>query len=128
MMNGLRYLGDVSTLQMNEDVCSGCGMCETVCPHAVFAMENGTARILDRDLCMECGACAKNCPLGAVSVTPGVGCAAYIIQSWLRRSKGACGCGQEEASGCGREMADVSGPCSSDGTELRGNTVCGPGT
>jgi hypothetical protein len=29
MMNGLRYLGDVSTLQMNEDVCSGCGMCET---------------------------------------------------------------------------------------------------
>ncbi|MBK5095668.1 MAG: 4Fe-4S binding protein, partial [Deltaproteobacteria bacterium] len=39
--------------------------------------------ILDRNACMECGACAKNCPSNALSVTPGVGCASYVIQSWL---------------------------------------------
>jgi hypothetical protein len=77
---------------------------------------------------MECGACAKNCPVGAVSVTPGVGCATYIIQSWLRRSKGACGCGQEEASGCGPETADAMGSCSPQGAEPKARTVCGPGT
>jgi Fe-S-cluster-containing hydrogenase component 2 len=50
-MNGLRYLGDVSTVRMNEDVCTGCGMCATVCPHAVFAMENGTALESSTEIC-----------------------------------------------------------------------------
>ena len=36
---------------------------------------------------MECGACATNCPVHAITVTPGVGCAAYIIQTWIRGKK-----------------------------------------
>ena len=45
---------------------------------------NKKADIVDRDACMECGACAANCPVEAVSVTPGVGCAPYIIQTWIK--------------------------------------------
>jgi ferredoxin len=33
---------------------------------------------------MECGACALNCPVAAIEVTPGVGCASYIIQTWIK--------------------------------------------
>jgi ferredoxin len=52
----------------------------------VFAVAQGKAGIFDLDGCMECGACAHNCPANAIEVTPGVGCAAYIIQTWLQKT------------------------------------------
>jgi NAD-dependent dihydropyrimidine dehydrogenase PreA subunit len=91
-MDTIRYLDDVVTLTLDTDTCIGCRMCTEVCPHGVLAMEDGKARIMDRDGCMECGACAMNCPSQALSVTPGVGCAAYIIQVWIKgKEKAACG-------------------------------------
>lgn len=93
-MKGFRYLENVSTLKLDRKRCVGCRACETVCPHQVFILEKGKARVLDRDACMECGACALNCPTEAISVSPGVGCAAYIIQTWIKgREKAACGSG-----------------------------------
>jgi ferredoxin len=93
----MRYLENVATLRLDETACVGCGMCEAVCPHQVFAVEDGKARLLDRDLCMECGACAQNCPVAALTVNAGVGCAAAIIKGWLNRSEPSCGGG---TSGC----------------------------
>ncbi|MGD9042865.1 MAG: mercury methylation ferredoxin HgcB [Desulfobacterales bacterium] len=94
-MENFRYLSNATTLTLNEKDCVGCGMCEIVCPHSVFALENKIARICDLDGCMECGACAKNCPTDAIGVTPGVGCAAYIIQTWIK-GKNAAACGGVE--------------------------------
>lgn len=91
-MPGLRYLAGVVTLELQADRCSGCGMCTSVCPHAVFAIMERKARIVDRDACMECGACARNCPSAALSVRPGVGCAAAIIIGALRGTEPDCGC------------------------------------
>jgi ferredoxin len=54
-------------------------------------MEGSKAAISDRDGCMECGACALNCPSGAIQVSPGVGCAAYIIKTWIK-GKDAAAC------------------------------------
>ncbi|MGD9281389.1 MAG: 4Fe-4S binding protein, partial [Desulfobacterales bacterium] len=51
------------------------------------------ARIHDLDGCMECGACAKNCPTAAIAVSPGVGCASYIIQTWIKGKDVAVCCG-----------------------------------
>ena len=83
-MKELRYLPDVVTLAFDREACVGCGACTLVCPHGVFSVNGKTAVLVDRDGCMECGACALNCPTGAITVTPGVGCAAYIIKSWLK--------------------------------------------
>jgi len=83
-MKDFRYLNNVTTLKLDAEKCIGCGMCEIVCPHTVFTLENPKARIVDRDACMECGACAENCPAAAISVTPGVGCVSYIIQTWIK--------------------------------------------
>ena len=68
-MEGFRYLEGVSTVRLDDAACIGCGMCEEVCPHGIFSVAEGKARILDRDACMECGACAMNCPTKAISAT-----------------------------------------------------------
>lgn len=82
-MKGFHYLKDVSTLELAEEACIGCGRCVEVCPHQVFALHGRQARIQDLDSCMECGACATNCPAGALRVDAGVGCAAGLLTEWL---------------------------------------------
>jgi NAD-dependent dihydropyrimidine dehydrogenase PreA subunit len=91
-MHNFRYLPGVSTLKLNAESCVGCGMCTIVCPHRVFTLDNRKAKICDHDGCMECGACAKNCPSDAIMVTPGVGCASYIIQTWIKGKGAAVQC------------------------------------
>ena len=92
-MENFRYLPGVTTLRLNDGACVGCGICEIVCPHGVFFLQNKKARIHDPDGCMECGACAKNCPTDAIGVSPGVGCASYIIQTWIKGKNTTACCG-----------------------------------
>jgi NAD-dependent dihydropyrimidine dehydrogenase PreA subunit len=91
-MNTLRYLQDVVTLRLDPEACVGCGVCTLVCPHQVFQIIDKKAIVEDIDGCMECGACANNCPVQAIIVRPGVGCASYIIQTWIK-GKEAASCG-----------------------------------
>ncbi len=91
-MLGLRYLRDVVTLELREELCNGCRMCLEVCPHGVFALRQKRAVIVDRDACMECGACARNCPEGAVTVRSGVGCAIGILIGAWRGTEPNCDC------------------------------------
>ena len=86
------YLRDVVTLDTEQEKCVGCGMCLLVCPHAVFAIDNGMAVIQNRDACIECGACSVNCPTEAISVRAGVGCATAVINSALGRKSDSCCC------------------------------------
>lgn len=91
-MTRFTYLRNTATLALDQEKCSGCGMCLNVCPHAVFAKKNGKAMIKDRDSCMECGACAMNCPETAISVQTGVGCAAAVINSAFGSNVTGCDC------------------------------------
>ena len=98
MTFGIAYLKNVVTLQLDEEKCIGCKMCEKVCPHKVFIItENESrhrkqAKINNRDDCMECGACARNCPTDALSVKPGVGCASAILRGMIQGTEPSCGC------------------------------------
>jgi ferredoxin len=91
LVAGLRYLRGVVTLELDVGKCVGCGLCAAVCPHGVFAVEGGKARLSDRDACMECGACARNCAPGAIRVRAGVGCAAGILAGLLGGTEPCCG-------------------------------------
>ncbi len=93
-METFRYLSDVTTLKLDKNACTGCGVCLDICPHAVYHLSDKKAVVVDKDACMECGACAKNCPSEALTVTPGVGCASYIIQAWTKgKEVASCGDG-----------------------------------
>jgi NAD-dependent dihydropyrimidine dehydrogenase PreA subunit len=83
----LRYLEGVTTLQFDPSKCRGCGRCVEVCPHAVFALEEGLAVLKDKDACIECGACKKNCAFDAITVKAGVGCAAAVLGTWTGGKK-----------------------------------------
>ena len=91
-MGRLAYLRGVVTLLLDQEMCVGCGMCQIVCPHEVFALSDHRASIRDRDACMECGACARNCPVGAITVRAGVGCASAVINTALGRTSSSCCC------------------------------------
>ena len=98
----MKYLSGVSTLKFDSDKCTGCGRCQEVCPHAVFAeADKKKVRVIDPDLCMECGACVQNCAFGALDVDYGVGCAAAIINSMLYGGDPSCDCsGDSSSSSC----------------------------
>ena len=89
-MGKLIYFKDVVTLALDREKCVGCGMCLVVCPHVVFALNNGHARIINRDACMECGACARNCPVEALYVQTGEGCAKAILSEMIGRKCECC--------------------------------------
>lgn len=89
----MHYLSDVVTLELDPSSCNGCRRCVEVCPRAVLAMRERRVHIINRDDCIECGACSMNCESGAITVRPGVGCAAGIIAGWFRGGEPGCGCG-----------------------------------
>ncbi len=99
-MFGLKYLPDVTTLQLDKDKCTGCTVCTIVCPHSVFTIEDKIADIVNRDACMECGACAENCPEEAITVRTGVGCAYGIIMGAIKGTEPTCDCSSSSSSCC----------------------------
>ena len=96
----LKYLKNVVSLSLTSEKCTGCGKCTEVCPHGVFGLADGKARIVEKDLCIECGACELNCPAKALNVEAGTGCAAAIIMSWFTGKEPVCGCSDDGAGVC----------------------------
>ena len=87
----LTYIKGVSTLILDKEKCTNCGMCVTVCPHRVFTMQDGDVTASVPDKCMECGACMRNCPFSAVTVRAGVGCASAVFRG-RKKTSGSAGC------------------------------------
>ncbi len=57
----------MSKVKVNEDLCIGCGVCESLCPN-VFKLENGKAKVIAE----ECGECdcqeaINSCSANAIS-------------------------------------------------------------
>lgn len=91
-----------NTLEYDEELCIGCGMCSNVCPHGVFEEDGKKAALKRKESCMECGACQLNCPVDAITVDSGVGCASAMIRAALRGSKEAT-CGDDCCGGTGEK-------------------------
>ncbi|HEY9055277.1 MAG TPA: 4Fe-4S binding protein [Rectinemataceae bacterium] len=56
-------------IEINQDLCDGCGACETGCPEGALKVIGGKARLVGESLCDGLGACLGRCPRGAIKVT-----------------------------------------------------------
>ena len=52
---------------VNKEICSGCGLCEVLCPYMAIAVDHESrVAVVNEALCKGCGTCAAACPSGAV--------------------------------------------------------------
>ena len=54
-------------MKINQELCSGCGLCAENCINACVALQDGYP-VVDEDRCTGCGICANNCPCGAIDM------------------------------------------------------------
>lgn len=56
-------------VNINEDKCTGCGLCANACHEKAIVMVNGKARLVRDDFCDGFGDCLPACPAGAITIT-----------------------------------------------------------
>jgi ferredoxin len=67
--NGVRIQSLSQNVIRNEERCTHCGACITICPTAAFEIEPLTRRIrFFNERCLACGMCIKACPPRAMEV------------------------------------------------------------
>ena len=53
--------------EINNEKCTGCGLCVDACPVEAICLENDKAKV-DADKCMDCGRCVEECPNQAIRI------------------------------------------------------------
>ncbi len=56
-----------TTTTVNQDLCTGCGLCVNICPARTLAMIDGKAAVIG-ERSLNCGHCAAICPVEAITV------------------------------------------------------------
>ena len=57
-----------SIVEIDEELCDGCGLCVKACEEGAIKIINGKARLISERLCDGLGACIGECPKGAIKI------------------------------------------------------------
>ena len=55
-------------IRINEDKCTGCGLCVDACHEGALQMVDGKARLVSESYCDGLGDCLPECPSGAITI------------------------------------------------------------
>lgn len=56
-------------IEIDEELCNGCGLCLPNCPEGALQILDGKARLVSDLFCDGLGACLGHCPLGAIRIS-----------------------------------------------------------
>jgi ferredoxin len=62
---------EIPDIEVNEDLCSGCGVCIAICPYEASTIEKSEDKIrsaIDELKCKRCGVCISACPSDARTI------------------------------------------------------------
>ena len=83
-------------IKIDEDKCSGCGLCAKACHEGAIGMVEGKARLLREDYCDGLGDCLPACPENAISFemreAPAYNEAAVLAAKKAKEAPLPCGC------------------------------------
>ena len=66
---GVRIQSLSQDVTRNEERCTQCGACVTICPTGAFELEPSTRRVAFlNEKCLACGLCIKSCPPRAMEL------------------------------------------------------------
>jgi len=55
-------------VKIDEEKCTGCGLCAQACHEGAIAMVNGKAKLISESYCDGLGSCLPHCPADAISI------------------------------------------------------------
>ncbi|HEX2923576.1 MAG TPA: 4Fe-4S dicluster domain-containing protein [Chloroflexota bacterium] len=55
-------------IQIDEQLCTGCGLCVTPCAEGAIELAGGKAKVMREELCDGAGFCMGVCPTGALTL------------------------------------------------------------
>jgi len=55
-------------IEIDEDLCNGCGQCVTGCAEGALQIIDGKAKVVSETFCDGLGACIGECPVGALKI------------------------------------------------------------
>ena len=56
----------ISKIEIDEEKCKSCGLCQKVCPVNAIEGEAREKRIINQEKCIKCGTCLASCPFKAI--------------------------------------------------------------
>ena len=62
---------EIPPIEVNQDICSGCGICVAVCSYDAAKLvksSNGLVSVIDDIKCKRCGVCSAACPIDAITI------------------------------------------------------------